>query len=446
MLWPGKPVAAVVQRLATAIGAMLGLLMASAWVDEAVAQTAAPPSTTPPAAPATPPAGGAPASPETPTPAPLIGQAAPPGPLIAPSIIGPPSIPLPPPKYNLPLLGTVYLDGVGSGLGQWQNNPSPGNRVWEPDLSNGQFFLQKADGVFQFYTQFGAYSIAALGAPYISAATATLGQSPPGFPSGNLWGWFPQGFAKIQATDNFSLVGGKLPTVIGAEYTFSVDNINIERGLLWNQEPAVTKGGQANYTIGPVLLQLSFADGFDSGVYNWVTGAVTWTMNSANSFEFVVGGNVGKTHIATLRTPLPQSNSQIYNLIYTYIADPWIIQPYFQATHVPAQPSLGWTTTANTFGMAVLGNYDLGGGFNLGGRLEYISSTGRVATAPNLLYGPGSGAFSFTLTPCFQWSYFFARADFSWVKANNVVTGFGLGPNADGRSQTRVVVETGIIF
>ena len=193
-------------------------------------------------------------------------------------------------------------------------------------------------------------------------------------------------------------------------------------------------------------MQLSFTDGFDSGVYNWVTGAVTWTINSANSLEFVGGGNVGKTHIATLRTPLPQSNSQIYNLIYTYIDDPWIIQPYFQATHVPAQPSLGWTTAANTFGMALLGNYDLGGGFNLGGRLEYISSTGNVATAPNLLYGPGSGAFSFTLTPCFQWSNYFARADFSWVKANSVVTGFGLGPNADGRSQTRVMVETGIMF
>ena len=96
--------------------------------------------------------------------------------------------------------------------------------------------------------------------------------------------------------------------------------------------------------------------------------------------------------------------------------------------------------------MALLGNYDLGGGFNLGRRLEYISSTGSVATAPNLLYGPGSGAFSFTLTPCFQWTYYFASADFSWVKANSVVTGFGLGPNADGRSQTRVMVETGIMF
>ncbi len=107
-------------------------------------------------------------------------------------------------------------------------------------------------------------------------------------------------------------------------------------------------------------------------------------------------------NIATLRTPLPQNNSYLFDL-----------QPYFQATHVPAYPSLGWYTSGSTFGVALLTNYDIGGGFNLGGRLEYISSTGSTATAPNLLYGPGSGAFSFTLTPAYQWKYFFARAEFS---------------------------------
>ena len=79
---------------------------------------------------------------------------------------------------------------------------------------------------------------------------------------------------------------------------------------------------------------------------------------------------------------------------------------------------------------------------NLGGRLEYIGSTG----GNSLLYGPGSGAFSATITPTFQWQYYFARAEFSYVKANGVTSGFGLGPNFNGNSQTRVMVETGILF
>ena len=35
-------------------------------------------------------------------------------------------------------------------------------------LSNGQVFIQKTDGWFQFYLQAGAYNIAALGAPFLA--------------------------------------------------------------------------------------------------------------------------------------------------------------------------------------------------------------------------------------------------------------------------------------
>ena len=410
------------------LAGLLGLAPLAVPTGGAIAQATAPP----------------PAAPGAPAPPAAAAPTAPTSPLIGPALAGALAFPLPPPKYTVPLLGDVYFDGVGSGLGQWQNNPFPGNRAWQADLSNGQFFLQKADGIFQFYTQFGAYSIAALGAPYLSAATATFGSQAP-LP-GNLWGWFPMGYAKIVPTDNFSVMGGKLPSLIGAEDIFTFQNINIERGLLWNQEPSISKGGQLNYTIGPVALSLSFTDGFDSGVYNWLTGLATWTINSTNTLAFSAGGNAGKTNVTTLRTPLPQNNSMIFDLIYTYNKDPWIIQPYFQATNVPAEPSLGWTTGASTFGFALLSNYDIGGGVNLGGRLEYIASTGSKATSPSLLYGPGSGAFSFTLTPTYQWKNYFARAEFSWVKANNVVAGLGLGPNFDGTSQTRVMLETGIMF
>jgi hypothetical protein len=369
--------------------------------------------------------------------------AAPTSPLIAPSITGPLAIQLPPTKFEMGPLGDVYLNGIGSGLFQWQNNvvPNvlPGNRAALWDLSNGQVFLQKTDGLIQFYVQAGAYSVPDLGVPYPTAALATFGSQSP---AGNLWGWFPQGFLKIAPTDSFSIQGGKLPTLIGAEYTFSFQNINIERGLLWNQEPAVSKGAQVNYTIGPVALALSFTDGFDSGVYNWVTGSATYTLDSSNSFIFAAGGNAGKTNVNTLRSPLLLNNSQIYNLIYTYNSDPWIIQPYFQATHVPTNNGIGITSSASTFGGAVLTNYSLGGGFNLGGRIEYIGTTGNN----NLLYGPGSGAFSISLTPTFQYNYFFARGEFSWVKANSVTAGLGFGSNGTNNSQTRLLIETGILF
>jgi hypothetical protein len=421
--------------------ALLGLGGAGAWADElAQLPSAAPPAPPPPGAPlvgAPPPAAAAPA------PAP----AAPTSPLIAPSITGPLAIQLPPPKYTLGPLGDIYVDGIGSGLFQWQNNlvkgVLPGNNASIGDLNNGQLFVQKTDGLFQFYAQAGAYSITSLGAPYVSTALATWGANSP---SGNLFGWFPQGFVKIVPTDNFSVQAGKLPTLIGAEYTFSFENINIERGLLWNQEPAVSKGAQANYTAGPVAVSLSFTDGFDSGVWNWLTGSVTYTLNPTNTFSFVGGGNLGVTKNNTLRTPILQSNSQIYNLIYTYNSDPWIIQPYFQATHVQGNDSV-YGPGAATFGGALLVNYNVGSvlnlaGVNLGGRAEYIGTTG----SNNLLYGPGSHAFSLTFTPTYQYKYFFARGEVSWVKAGAITDGFAFGSAGSNTSQTRVLVESGILF
>ena len=37
--------------------------------------------------------------------------------------------------------------------------------------------------------------------------------------------------------------------------------MNIERGLLWNQENAVNRGIQANYSAGPVAISVSWNDG-----------------------------------------------------------------------------------------------------------------------------------------------------------------------------------------
>ena len=250
------------------------------------------------------------------------------------------------------------------------------------------------------------------------------------------------GIPQNRAERQFLVPGGKLQTLIGAEYPFSFQNINPERGIVVTQLPAFSKGGQADYKNGPLALSLSFNDGFNSGVYNWISGAATYTLNRSTSFTFVAAGNAGKTKIATTRTPLLQNNSEIYNLIYTYKSGPWIIQPYFSATHVPINTSIGITSSASSFGGSVLTDYSLGGGFFLGARLEYIGTSG----SNNLLYGPGSGAVAVTVTPAYQYLNFFVRGGFAWVKAANVTAGLGLGPSGTNNSQTRVTIDAGILF
>jgi Putative beta-barrel porin-2, OmpL-like. bbp2 len=259
-------------------------------------------------------------------------------------------------------------------------------------------------------------------------------------------------WAKLAPTDTFSVQGGKLPTLLGAENTFTYQNMNIERGLLWNQEPAISRGAQLNYTAGPVALALSWNDGFYSNRYTWLSGSATYTLNSSNNFVLAAGGNYAHTTKATLATPLFQNNSTLLTLVYNYNSAPWTITPYFQYTNVPAASSIGAATSASTYGGAILANYSFGEdtflpGFSLPIRFEYIASTGSLAGgSPNLLYGPGSNAWSITVTPTYQYKIYFARAEFSHIGTGSTTPGFALGSNFTNTTQTRVMFEAGILF
>jgi hypothetical protein len=140
------------------------------------------------------------------------------------------------------------------------------------------------------------------------------------------------------------------------------------------------------------------------------------------------------------------------NLIYTYNSAPWIITPYFQYTNVPANSSIGAFTSASTYGGAILANYSFPeesplSGFSLPIRFEYIASTGNAANgAPNLLYGPGSKAWSVTVTPTYQYKIYFARAEFSHVGTTSTTPGLVFGPGGTNTTQTRAVLEAGILF
>ena len=292
-------------------------------------------------------------------------------------------------------------------------------------------------GSSSFFVQAGVYSLPSLGTEYFRA-----GDLP-----GKTYGVVPQAFAKLALSSNFSIEAGKLPTLIGDEYTFTFENMNIERGLLWNQEPAVSRGVQANYTAGPVTFAVSWNDGFYSNVYNWASGSAAYTIDSSNSVSLVGSGNLGRTARSDFATPLAQNNGDIFNLIYTHTSGPWTISPYFQYAHTPADSGLELLHDAATYGGALLVSYAFDDNWKLAGRAEYIGSSGSAANdAPNLLYGPGSHAWSLTVTPSYQRGIFFARAEGSYTGIGNSAPGFDFGANANKTSQARVLFETGVLF
>jgi hypothetical protein len=223
--------------------------------------------------------------------------------------------------------------------------------------------------------------------------------------------------------------------------------MNIERGLLWNQEPAISRGVQANYSSGPFSVALSLNDGFYSDRLNWLSGSVGYTIDSSNSVSFIGGGNLGHTGYSTFATPLAQNNGDIFNVIYTWTTGPWTVSPYLQYANVPADAALGITHSASTTAGALLVSYAVNDEWKIAGRGEYISSSGSFVTGtPSLLYGPGSDAWSLTITPTYQHGIFFARADASYVGLGHTAPGFAFGQNFDQTSQARLMLETGVLF
>jgi hypothetical protein len=334
-----------------------------------------------------------------------------------------------PPTFDAGPLGNITVDGVVSGMVMWQSPSQPQDPTHIKDtfydFTNAQVIVNKSDGPIQFYFQAGAYSFPTLGVPYGQATNVT--------PS--TFGYLPQGFVKIVPNANFSIEAGALPTLIGAELGWTFQNINVERGLLWNTEPLVSKGAQINGTLGPWALSVAVTDGYYTDAFSNVSGLLTYTFNSSNALAFAAEGNAGKTRLVG-----PLANGQVYNLIYTHTQGPWMIQPYIQYQTTPNDSSVG-SVSGQIWAGAILAKYSVNSDWSVAGRFEYEAESG---DADLLGYGQGSSAWSITVTPTYQHGIFFARPEFSYVGINHFANGFGR--DFDKSSEYRLLLESGFVF
>ena len=357
-----------------------------------------------------------------------------PSPLSTPSITGPLQA-ASPITFDAGPFGKLALDGVVSGMGLVQTHPLQGNSTGDAALSDGLVFVQKAEVSWQFYVQAGAYNILSLGTPFTSTGKQV----------DELFGPVPVAWLKLAPGKNTSLQIGALPTLMGAEYTFDFENMNVERGLLWNQENAINRGIQLNQTIGRLSGSFSWNDGYYSNRYSWLSGELTYTQGP-HSLEFVGMGNLGRTKFQTPATPI-QNNSVMYTLQYTYSKASWIVQPYYQHSNLPRDLAVAVVKSTSTEAAALLVSHTFSHGFSTAGRIETISSSGSATGgALNLLYGPGSSAWSATVTPTYQKQRFFVRGDASVVHAISITPGDAFGRNGSDATQARGVIEVGFLF
>lgn len=344
-------------------------------------------------------------------------------------------------------LGKLTVNGVLTGVAYAQSNPSfefgdfKFNSSTGFDLSNGMATVQQTSGIVQFAVQAGVYSFPTVGNAYIKATT----QTPLTF------GYAPVAFVKIVPNSEFSLQVGQLPTLIGAELPFTYENANIERGLLWNQEPLISRGIQGNFTKGPFTVSLSWNDGYYSNQYTTISGLITYTLKNSDTLTFAASGNTSKNFtspcfagggcLVPFATPIGQQQGQIYNLIFNHTMGKWTFTPYVQYNSVPNDSVTG--ASGSMWGGALIAKYSFTPEISVAGRVEYEASAGAFNMT---FFGPRSNAWSLTVTPTYQKGIFFARADVSYVSVGSGTPGDLFGHNFDQSNQVRGFLETGVIF
>jgi hypothetical protein len=406
--------------LQTMIGSVMAIALAAGAQTPTTPAPAAAPAAQAPAAPA---AAAAPAD-------------APPAPLSTFVLTGPLQW-LPPAVFDAGPLGKLSVNGIVTGFSVFQNNPVPPDDKAQATLSNGEVFIQKADGKLQYYIQAGVYTMPTLSVQFLNAEDTMK----------NFYGPVPVAYLKWQAAKNTQFLIGSLPTLMGAESTFTYQNFNIERGIVWNQENAINRGIQVNQTLGKYLsAAVSWNDGYYSNRYSWLSGSLTLT-KGPNSLVYDGMGNLGQTAYTTFATPVA-NNSYMHALIYTYTKGPWIVSPYFQYGKLPTNAKVGVPTATSATGGAVNVSYAFKSGFSLPARVEYLKSSGSATDGSfNLLgFGAGSGGVTFTATPTYQKGGMFLRSDFAIVHATDYTPGLVFGSAGTAANQFRAVLEFGFIF
>ena len=350
---------------------------------------------------------------------------------------------LPPATFDAGPLGKLSVNGIVTGFAQFQNNSVPGDDNAQATLSNGEIFIQKADGKLQYYVQAGVYTMPTLGAPFMNAQDTVK----------TFYGPVPVAYLKLQTGKTTQFEIGQLPTLMGAESTFTYQNFNIERGIVWYQESAISRGIQVNQTLGKYLsASVSWNDGYYSNRYSSLSGSVTYTKGH-NTLVYDGMGNLGQTVFQTAATPV-QNDGYMHAVIYTYSKGAWIVSPYFQYGKVPANllyysenyevNNKATSATGGAFNLS----YAFKDGFSLPVRVEYLTSSGSATdNSVNLLgFGSGSSGTTFTATPTYQKGGMFLRGDLGWVHATDYLPGYVFGANGTDASQFRGVLEFGFIF
>jgi len=356
--------------------------------------------------------------------------------------------PSPAPSSTSLTLGPLTIDGVFSAFTMFTSGVNATGALDTTtgvdtnnltDISNAFLIVNKASGTFRYGFAAGAYNIPVVG--------FALNKTTQDGANTSLYGALPSVYIEYAPTGSFNLQAGKLATMTGQESTYTYENMNIQRGIIWNMEPAVSRGLRGTITGSKFNGALEVNDGFYSGNRLGFEGQITNTPSASTTVEVVF---MLPNASAPANTTASIANKQLIDPMLTYTTGKWQFLPYLLFVNAPKSAALGYTNDEHAFGAAFMSTYALSSTWSLPLRVEYGkngSAPGDTSLNANLLgYGPGSGAWTYTLTPTYRHGVFFARAEASDANVTNFTPGIAFGTSGTQSNQFRTGLEAGLQF
>jgi len=356
--------------------------------------------------------------------------------------------PAPAPSSTSLTLGPLTVDGVFSAFSLFTSGVNATGALDTPtgvdntnltDISNALLIVTKSSGTFRYGFAAGAYNIPVVG--FALNKTIQNGANT------SLYGALPSVYVEYAPTSSFNLQAGKLATMTGQESTYTYEDINIQRGIIWNMEPAVSRGLRGTFAGAKFNGALEINDGYYSGNRIGFEGQITNTPSPSTTFEIVFmlpNASAPPNPTASI------ANKQLVDPMLTYTKGKWTFSPYLLWVSSPKSAALGYTNDEHAFGAVFMTTYALSSTWSLPLRVEYGHNGSAITdTSPNanlLGYGPGSGAWTYTLTPTCRRGVFFARAEASDVNVQGFTPGTAFSASGDQSNQFRSGLEAGLQF
>ena len=261
---------------------------------------------------------------------------------------------------------------------------------------------------------------------------------------------------------NVTFSAGQISSLEGWESGIDWYNSNQLTTAVFVPEAGNARGVEAAYTAGPLTTTVSFTDGYDTGVFNFLQALATYNFNANNSLNIFYGGNLGRTGLAAhTYGSTSQGYSEITvgkagaNFINSQLVGAWYdgtkgnlnLIPEAQYVIAKADQKIGLTKSSGYFAAAVIGTYNFGTSpYSLGAFVEYFSSQG-----PDLWFvAPGASGEGISVTPTWQHKHLFARFDAGLLYLNQVSNqyahDFGYGDKGETHFQATGFLEAGVLF